>query len=260
MLSPCIGRKKAMFLIKPSPTFHETVATIKTFDLPNKQSQYHFMPDNHIDLTMNLGSPIKRSLIGSIRQITIETNEMIISSCRSKGMTLAGENIQMICAKIPAQFTGLFFSPGSCAERDQLIRFGRFPEIKNSDDFENHIKSWWQKLPHFEPDFILEEAIEMMKASNGKIKVKDVNDQLGISKSSLEQKFNREIGLTPKEFCKIEKLSHFLHSYIEHKDSLNLTQMTFLSGYYDQSHLIKEFRYFMDIQPKEFVQMAGLTF
>ncbi|MEO1253829.1 MAG: helix-turn-helix domain-containing protein, partial [Bacteroidota bacterium] len=83
------------------------------------------------------------------------------------------------------------------------------------------------------------------------ISIKEIYSLLNISKSKLEQHFNREVGLTPKEFCKIEKLNCFINSYKE-DTSQSLTELTYQCGYYDQSHLIKDFKYFLDTSPKKF--------
>ena len=101
---------------------------------------------------------------------------------------------------------------------------------------------------------LLEDAIDLIKKYKGEIKIKDVFETLGVSKSLLEQRFSLAIGLTAKEFAKIEKLNHFISNYYKYKDSLNLTQLTFKSGYYDQSHLIKDFRYYTDQSPGEFLR------
>jgi len=218
------------------------------------------MPDNFVDLTINLGPPVSRQLIGFLRSRTLQTGEIILSNCRSKGLTLQAEEFHLISAKIPAHYTRLFFNDENTMERDQTISLGIFPEIQTSEQFEQHLSQWFKNLPHFEPSFLVDEATHIIRKSQGDIKIKEVIEQLGISKSHLEQRFSYEIGLSPKEFCKIEKLKYFLANYSQYQDSMNLTQLAFKSGYYDQSHLVKEFRYFMDVRPREFLCMAGLTF
>lgn len=255
-----LEKKKAMFLIKSAPTFQETIDHIQEYHFPRPEEELRFMPDNYVELTLNLGAPIARNLVGSIRPIEIKTGELLLSSCRSKGMILNGENIHLVSAKIPAQYTRLFFDDSSGVERDQVVSMGHFPSIGSKDQFEIHLKSWMKELPPFKPNFMMDEALQIMRSTNGEVKVKEVNEQLGVSKSHMEQRFSFEIGLSPKEFCKIEKLKHFLNNYRQYQDIMNLTQLTFQSGYYDQSHLIKEFRYFMDVRPKDFMRMSGLTF
>ena len=72
----------------------------------------------------------------------------------------------------------------------------------------------------------------------------------------MEEKFSKSLGISPKEFCKIEKLNHFLSNFFQYED-MNLTQLTFKSGYYDQSHLIKDFKYFVDLSPRRYLKEAN---
>lgn len=95
------------------------------------------------------------------------------------------------------------------------------------------------------------DSIERIKYASGSITIKEIYSALCVSKSKLEQHFNREIGLTPKEFCKIEKINYFIRSYQE-SEGKSLTELTYECGYYDQSHLIKDFRYFLEMSPKQF--------
>ncbi|MFY0608039.1 MAG: AraC family transcriptional regulator [Cyclobacteriaceae bacterium] len=96
---------------------------------------------------------------------------------------------------------------------------------------------------------------ELIKEAMGQITVKEIYENLCVSKSKLEQDFLKSVGLTPKEFCKIEKLKNFVTSYYN-SAHLSLTELTYKCGYYDQSHLIKDFNYFLDISPKRFFERA----
>lgn len=112
---------------------------------------------------------------------------------------------------------------------------------------------------NYESDTFLRQAIDMIRKCHGDIRIKDIYETLEVSKTFLEQRFNQHIGISAKEFCKVEKIKTFMKNYHEHNGSLNLTQLTLKSGYYDQSHLIKDFRYFMDCNPKEFLKSIKET-
>jgi len=100
------------------------------------------------------------------------------------------------------------------------------------------------------------DAIDMIKSAKGRLSVKEIYESLEISKSKLEKCFNREVGLTPKEFCRIEKLNRFIEVYRGFPE-LSLTELTYLGGYYDQSHLIKEFNYFLGMSPGKFFSLRN---
>lgn len=248
-----------MFLIKSHPTFEDIVDQIRVFQFELGQEELPFLPDNHVEVLYNMGPVIKRKMIGSIRPLEIASGEMVLCSCRSKGMSLEGTDLSFLCAKIHPQYTRHLFPEGP-VERDTMVSLGHFPERMDQAGFEGHLRKWIEGLDAMESSYFLEEAISIIRSSRGEVKVKEVNDMLGVSKSYMEQRFSQDIGLMPKEFCKIEKMKHFIENYKQYQDSMNLTQLTFKSGYYDQSHLIKDFRYFMDSRPRDFIKMHGATF
>jgi len=99
-----------------------------------------------------------------------------------------------------------------------------------------------------------ESGAELIRQARGQITIKDIYTTLDISKSKLEQDFMKSVGITPKEYCKIEKLNHFVNSYYDSQHS-SLTELTYQCGYYDQSHLIKDFNYFLDISPRRYFDL-----
>lgn len=249
-----------MFLIKTDPTFTDYIPTIKEYQFKKLREPLRFIPDNFGEILINLGPIFTRQSIGSIRATPVKTGEIICCGCRSKGITLSGENIHFISAKISPEYIQCFSPADQSTERDQMKSLGVFPFIHSRVQFIQYLKDQLKKQPSGTPNFVIHEALHLIRQSKGEIKVKEITDQLGVSKSYLEQRFSQQIGLSPKEFCKIEKLKCFLDNYRKYQDCMNLTQLTFKSGYYDQSHLIKDFKYFLDARPKEFMKMAGVTF
>lgn len=105
---------------------------------------------------------------------------------------------------------------------------------------------------------ILQESIDQIYASKGQITIRELYESLGISKSTLEQHFSRMIGLSPKEYSKIQKLNYFMYCQQAYPDR-SLTELAYYCGYYDQSHLIKDFRYYLDTSPGKFFGAARNT-
>ncbi|MEQ8582794.1 MAG: helix-turn-helix domain-containing protein [Marinoscillum sp.] len=242
-----------MLNTKSHPESEEVVVGTKSYIFENGIDELMFMPDNYVEILYNIGAPITRKLIGSIRSVVIGTGELALSTCRSKGMSLSSESLNFLCAKIRPEYTMLLYPKNIPLERDAVISLG-MPRLENLVQFEEHLDRLLQDINDFEPSFMVEEAVRIIQSTNGEVKIKDINEQLSISKSFLEQRFAQEIGLSPKEFGKIEKMKHFLENYRQYQDSMTLTQLTFKSGYYDQSHLIKDFRYFMDSKPRDFIK------
>ena len=67
---------------------------------------------------------------------------------------------------------------------------------------------------------------------------------LGTSRRSLELAFQKEVGTSPKMFCRITRFRHLFDAVSKNGPSVNWIQVALDSGFFDQSHLIRDFRQF----------------
>lgn len=88
-------------------------------------------------------------------------------------------------------------------------------------------------------DTIITEAVRMIKATNGIIRIKELAQQLNTSQSPLEKRFRSIVGASPKKFASVIRLQTALENYGRGN---NLTELGYTAGYYDQSHFIKDFK------------------
>ncbi len=232
---------------------------------------YYFFPDNHSEIIVSFKGLFHRTIIGSAKRHTIVPGEGLYTRTRSRGMVLTGEeDVRLLIIKLHPQYQCILSSDQTYKFKEDIQKFSLPAQYQHSwrraivnnnpgeliSIFEGYLKE--QKAHgNRRVDSLIEETIALIKKNKGEIKVKELYGMFGISKSTLEQKFNREVGLSPKEFCKIEKLNNFLKNYEEFKNEMSLTQLTFKSGYYDQSHLIKDFKYYVDESPKKFLTQAN---
>ncbi|MHA4809016.1 DUF6597 domain-containing transcriptional factor [Flavitalea flava] len=106
---------------------------------------------------------------------------------------------------------------------------------------------------HHKIKFIGEIAASLQdNASNEKII--SVSIRNNISTRYLTQLFSEYTGLAPKLFCKINRFQHSLN-LIQANDQ-KLTGIAYDSGYFDQSHFIREFKLFTGITPTSFATQA----
>lgn len=222
------------------------------------------VPSNHPELIVSLApTKIKFKRLGSARAYDLKPEKTYFFMPRSRGAEIiASESSEYLLIRLNPICTG------SLIKILEPVGMGIY-EIKINSELLLVMKRLISQRRTFELndliyDFIGEgiawnetvySSIDLIKSSNGTISVKEIYERLGVSKSKLEQHFNREVGLTPKEFCKIEKLNYFLSCHQENPQ-LSLTELTYLGGYYDQSHLIKDFNYFLGMSPKRFLERA----
>jgi len=100
-------------------------------------------------------------------------------------------------------------------------------------------------------DRVAKSSVEVMLSLNGQLSVKELSEQLNISKRQLERKFSSVIGLSPKQLSKIIRLQVTLKMLANHQFT-SLTSVAYEGDYYDQAHFIKDFKEFTGLSPKKF--------
>ena len=82
--------------------------------------------------------------------------------------------------------------------------------------------------------------------------------ELGVSKRTLERQFMNHAGLTPKEFSRVVRFKGVLNKILS-ADKIDWSDLAQSCGYYDQAHLIDEFRAATTFSPERFLQEKGKT-
>lgn len=85
--------------------------------------------------------------------------------------------------------------------------------------------------------------------------LKKVQTDLKISERSLERLFKKHIGISPKLYSRICRFQTSL-KILKTADINALKEISYLENYFDQSHFIRDFKYFAGTTPKSFFQDA----
>ncbi|MCI0391889.1 MAG: helix-turn-helix transcriptional regulator [Acidobacteria bacterium] len=93
----------------------------------------------------------------------------------------------------------------------------------------------------------LQKAISKIVRSEGHISIDRLASDLGISGRQLERRFLSEVGLGPKLLCRILRFQQVFRA-VERSD-INWAKIAIDCGYYDQAHLIRDFRQFAGETP-----------
>jgi AraC-like DNA-binding protein len=79
-----------------------------------------------------------------------------------------------------------------------------------------------------------------------------VTEQIGLSARRFIDVFEREVGLTPKLFCRVRRFQKVLR-LIRSGREIDWIEIALSCGYYDQAHFIHNFRAFSGINPSTYV-------
>ena len=86
---------------------------------------------------------------------------------------------------------------------------------------------------------LINPILVFIKREKGMVSAGKISKYFDISVRSLERKFKDSVGISPKEFLQITRLNHALQ-LLQSQKYFSLTRISYLSGYYDQSHFIKD--------------------
>jgi AraC-like DNA-binding protein len=98
---------------------------------------------------------------------------------------------------------------------------------------------------------LIRSSIKFIIQNKGLISIGQLVKYTGYTERHIERKFNESIGLNPKRISSIIKLHYFLGTLKTR--SGDFTQMGYEAGYFDQSHLIREFKKYTGMTPKHYV-------
>jgi len=116
---------------------------------------------------------------------------------------------------------------------------------------EGFLREW---LPRARPFHPIQLAASRVIARHGEIKIDDLARQVELSERQLERKFVEQVGIPPKLYCRISRLDYALRLK-EAKPQRTWTELTFLSGYFDQNHMVKDFKALAGTAPSEFFRL-----
>ena len=110
-------------------------------------------------------------------------------------------------------------------------------------------------------DPIVVKSLQAMEASRGSVRMADL-EEIGISIRTLRRRFDRFVGVSPKQFCRILRFSHAVDLARDRARShMNWADLALVAGYYDQAHLIQEFVELAGTTPdRHFAQTAAVRF
>lgn len=96
-------------------------------------------------------------------------------------------------------------------------------------------------------------AWRQLAASQGRIAVAQLTTELAWSRKHLAARFHDQIGLPPKLVARLFRFQQALR-LLEGSGAVDWSGIAFDAGYYDQAHLIRDFRQFSGRSPSEFLQ------
>jgi AraC-like DNA-binding protein len=164
----------------------------------------------------------------------------------------------------PSGFFGLFGQPVpalsdiACDARDVLDKSFRLlldllPQQESAEQAIALLERFLlpRVVATVQPDAVAHVAA-ILSRSSGPMDLCRLAGSLALSERQLERKFVLEVGMTPKRFARVARFRNALQSKAG-ASSLSWTRVTHDAGYYDQNHLIKDFRDLTGATPSHYL-------
>lgn len=101
--------------------------------------------------------------------------------------------------------------------------------------------------------YYLNLAAELIRDRKGMLTIEELSAKVYISRRQLEREFKQKLGISPKFYMRIARLNE-VNRQIQNGHRFMLSDLAYSSGYTDQAHFIKDFKYFTGESPSVFVR------
>jgi AraC-like DNA-binding protein len=115
-----------------------------------------------------------------------------------------------------------------------------------------YLESFLMKKLVINKDFErVEHTIKMVENAKGQIKIQSLAQEACLSIKQFERVFSKNVGLNPKKYISIVRFQHIMQMKKKY-NNINLYQLAFDNGYYDQSHFTHDFQNLTGLVPSAF--------
>lgn len=129
----------------------------------------------------------------------------------------------------------------------------------NKEEQQNQIEKYWlSKLIGFENPLVQDVVLELTENAE-EASIEQLAAKHHTSRQNIARQFHIHVGKTPSEFRKIQRFRETMakNTELANKDKGKGT-LSYDSSFYDQSHLIKDFKAFTGLAPKAFFKSVSL--
>ncbi|MDF2694333.1 MAG: Transcriptional regulator, AraC family protein [Labilithrix sp.] len=102
------------------------------------------------------------------------------------------------------------------------------------------------------------EAVRRISGAGGRIRVRDLADDLGLGERRLQQLFHQHVGLSPRAMCRLARFRDVLARCSQRKQGW--AELALEGGFYDQAHFSNEIRTFTGLTPGELARAGDFGF
>jgi AraC-like DNA-binding protein len=103
------------------------------------------------------------------------------------------------------------------------------------------------------PDPLVAYALDAIARTKGRLRVGTLAREAGVSERHLADRFERAVGVAPKFLARVARLQNVI-GLVRGRTDIHWGRVAADAGYYDQSHLIREFRLLAGTTPSSYLR------
>ena len=253
-------------LYKPKPPLSEFVDSFWLYE--GHEVQYkgeRILPTGTLELVINLRQNELRFYDNERRENCSRFSGAIVSGAFGRGLTPVAETLIVgVHFKPGGAFPFLGVPAGELADThiDLETVWGssagrlreRLCEARTSAGrFQLLEQTLLSRLRHgVENHYAVSAALEVFGNKRPWPTVRDAAKYLGLSQRRFIEVFKAEVGMTPKLFSRIQRFQQ-TRTFIQQNPGPNWAALALDFGYFDQSHLIREFLEFSGVSPTDYL-------
>lgn len=253
---------------KPHLDLEAIVKCHWTLEVPAEMAteKQRIIPDGCIEIAFLLGDDIKR--FTSDDEFVLQPRAMVMGQITKPSFIQPTGYVNSFAVRFyPYGFANFVDIPiKSLADKDTPLSF-LFGE-KAADELEQkiiHATSTTERIEIMEGfllskltetatiDQIVKSTIDSLFSTRGSIAISSILKSELSKRRSLERKFLKQVGISPKQLGKIIRLQTALKMML-HQQPDSLTKIAYESDYYDQAHFAKDFKEFTGTNPKSYLR------
>lgn len=117
-----------------------------------------------------------------------------------------------------------------------------------------------KKYSPLSPNYLFEIVKELEKTDpDHKLNLDDLAGRYNISRQTLRTQFFKYFHLSPSDFRQVCRFRKFIQARLNEQKLTSLTNTVYDIGFFDQSHLIKDFKKYSFLKPKEFFRKINFS-
>jgi AraC-like DNA-binding protein len=208
----------------------------------NDVSSHVVLPDGCIDIVFNEGAGF---VVGTM------TTPIIVEPGNFVGVRFKSGKASMFLNFDAAELTDQKTELQNISHRDGAMLIEKLNDAEGLPQkikiLDANLSSWFRHKSNNNVDYVIQKIME----SQGNVSINSICYSLDLSRQHLARLFQEYVGIRPKQFARVIRFQALLKN-VRESPKINWADEAAMLGYYDQAHLISDFRQFSGTSPEKF--------